>query len=80
MRYVVDSHSRTGVQHAVELEHYNGNGSCTCENFSFALERHLRGGAKPCDKLRCRHIKEARAQLVDDIIAATVKSRKKKRA
>jgi len=95
LRYVVDSRSRDGVQHAVELDLYDGNGGCTCEHFTFKLEDYLKKGARPhraaekvklrrseslrskTDALRCEHIKEARDQLVDDIIAATMKNRKK---
>jgi len=78
LRYTVDSRSRAGVTHVVELDLYDGNGGCTCEHFSFKLEEHLKKGAKPQDRLRCKHIHESRAALVDDIIAATIANRKKK--
>jgi hypothetical protein len=75
LRYLVDSRTRVGVQHVVELDHYDGNGGCTCEDFSFRLEPMLKKGAvvppdaKDPDALRCEHIKAARRKLVDDIIA-----------
>ena len=73
LRYLVDSRKRVGVQHCVELDLYDGNGGCTCEDFTFRLEPILRAGAVPNDfegdALRCDHIKAARTKLVDDIIA-----------
>jgi hypothetical protein len=70
LRYVVDSRSRTGVQHVVELDLYQGNGGCSCEDFTFRLAPMLRDGMddKDGDLLRCDHIVACRKKLVDDII------------
>jgi hypothetical protein len=69
LRYEVDSHSRPGVTHIVELDMYEGNGGCACEHFTWALEKHLKAGVVPVgDELRCRHIKEAREQFADDML------------
>lgn len=70
LRYLVDSRSRVGIQHVVELDLYGGNGGCTCENFGFNLAPNLKAGATDFegDSLRCEHIKAARRKLLDDII------------
>jgi hypothetical protein len=72
LRYIVDSHTTQGVQYVVELESYPNqedcNGSCTCPHFSFRLEPHLRDGARPSDRLRCHHIKEARTKFLGTVI------------
>jgi len=83
LHYKVDSRSRPGVQHVVELEHYDGHGACTCEHFCFGLERHLKNGVRPDnfrarDKLRCEHIREALEQLAVDVIEATRNQNKKR--
>ena len=81
LRYHVRSRSRPS-EHLVELDTYDCNGACACEHFRFALEPFLKKGvrvsdADDCeraDSLRCHHIKQARAQLTDDIIKQAVKS------
>ena len=78
LRYLVDSRSRVGVQHCVELDLYAGNGGCTCEHFTFTLEPMLKAGATfndespDPDALRCDHIKASRRKLIDDIIRQVV--------
>ncbi len=78
LRWFVPSHSRN-IDHLVDLENYGGNGSCTCEHFTFTLERILQKGAKPGDEWRCKHIIQARAALADLLIAEKLKKRGKKR-
>jgi hypothetical protein len=77
LRWFVPSRSRgkNGVEHLVDLGSYNGAGSCTCEHFTFTLDRVLQMGAKPSDDVRCFHIKEARKALADLVIE---KKRKQK--
>jgi hypothetical protein len=79
LRYHVTSRSRTGVEHVVDLELYDGNGACSCENFTYRLEPALKAGAKPGDSWRCRHIREARARLTDDIVRQAAESMKGKK-
>ncbi len=67
LRYFVKSDSRK-AEHLVELDAYNCNGKCTCEDFRIRREPKLEQRAKPCDGLRCKHIAQARAFLTDDII------------
>lgn len=81
LRYLVDSHSRQGVQHVVELDAWPGdgdcNGACTCEAFGFRCEPHLRNGHEPDERLRCRHIKEARAAFTGDMLLAILEADRK---
>ena len=57
---MVRSASRPGLQHRVELDAYDGNGSCTCERFMIQcaskLDRGVRVGTKTT---RCSHIEIA---------------------
>lgn len=78
LRYHVKSRSRREVEHVVDLELYGGNGACSCENFTYRCEPHLKKGAQPGDNLRCRHILQARAKLVDDVIRQATESMKGK--
>jgi hypothetical protein len=70
LRYLVQSRSKVGVTHVVELDLYDGNGGCSCQHFTFRLEPLLKAGNRPeeSDALRCDHIRAARRKLVDDII------------
>lgn len=43
LRYKVKSR-KTKDEHTVELDSYDGNGQCSCQDFVFNLERHLRRG------------------------------------
>lgn len=70
LRYMVASHTRKETQHLVELDAYDGNGSCTCEHFMFRLGPQLsKQGAQPGDANRCHHIKEARERFTNDLMA-----------
>jgi hypothetical protein len=70
LRYMVDSHSRDGVEHLVEIDMYGGNGCCACEHFHYRLEPIMQNsGVKPSNATRCIHIMEARDQFIDDVIA-----------
>ena len=70
LRYLVESRTKVGVTHVVELDLYDGNGGCTCEHFTYRLEPLLKTGTsvEETDALRCDHIRAARRKLVDDII------------
>ena len=60
--YFVQSKSRAGVQHRVDVLDFDGNGSCTCENFlQYGLEAKLRHGARPSHQTTCEHIRRANA-------------------
>lgn len=84
LRYHVDSGSRSQVKHLVDLDLYDRNGACSCEHFTFNLEKHLKSGlranpgmrCKPgtdwWNVLRCHHIREARDKLADDVIRRAI--------
>lgn len=60
LRFFVASR-RPGVEHyLVDLEEYNFNGWCPCEDFEFRMKPSLERGAAPAPTLRCWHIKQAR--------------------
>lgn len=51
----------------VDLEAYNWNGACDCEDFRFSREKDLTLGAKPGDDYRCYHILTARSYVMEEI-------------
>ncbi len=65
--FTVRSRSRPRLEHRVELEAYDFNGSCGCEAFEFFLESKLKRGERDStgDKYRCPHICAARNWLLD---------------
>lgn len=66
--YYVHSRSRPGEKWRVELEPFNWNGSCTCENFMFAHAPDLSRGVKPDgDSHRCYHIMAARSYFLEEV-------------
>lgn len=70
LRYLVASRTRDDIEHLVELDAYEGNGRCSCEQFTFRLEGELKNtpDIKPSDATRCHHICEAREAFTDEII------------
>ena len=69
-RYQVDSESRHGIKHLVEIDAYENNGACACEHFTMRLETVCKQPAfQPSEDTRCKHIKEARNQFINDVIA-----------
>lgn len=58
--YLVESRSRPGVQHRVDVLAYGGNGACGCEHFEIKFRGTLERGAKPAYRLKCRHLAVAR--------------------
>lgn len=68
LRFLVRSRKRDGVKHLVQLDAYNYNGACGCENFCNPLLRKLREGALPSDETRCYHIRRVREVLMDKFL------------
>lgn len=64
----VRSGSRPEIWHQIDLIAYRGNGSCECEDFEIRHRRDLEQGAEPGPEHRCKHIEEARAELLDHAI------------
>lgn len=58
--YLVESRSRPGIQHRVDVLFYNGNGACGCEHFEIKIKGKLERGANPSFRLKCRHLAVAR--------------------
>lgn len=75
LRYMVPS-GRGGEDYLCELDSYGGNGRCTCRHFTCRCEPLLRGGSPPSDATRCKHLKAARAHLLDQIISALHETKK----
>ena len=67
LRYMVPSSKGDSV-YLVDLGAYGGNGMCDCPDFQCRHSPILKTGAKPNDKLRCKHIRAARTHLTDRII------------
>ena len=65
--FTVRSRSRPRMEHRIELEAYNFNGFCSCENFEFHLNGKLKRGERDSigDRYRCPHIRAARNWLLD---------------
>lgn len=70
LRWIVPSSSKPGEVHLVELDAYEGNGRCSCPDFTCRHEPVLRETPKlgGVDKTRCKHIRKARNKLLDDLI------------
>lgn len=58
--YLVESRSRPGIKHRVDVLAYGGNGACGCEHFEIKFRGTLERGAKPAYRLKCRHLAVAR--------------------
>lgn len=67
------SASRPGKQWRVDLESFGFNGQCDCENFNFGCYADLSRGAKPSDDYRCKHIRDARSFVLDNMFPQIAK-------
>lgn len=76
LRWLVPSASRPGESHLVELDAYNGNGKCSCADFTCRHEALARTGQGGVAKTRCKHIKRARSALLDSLIKEIASSLK----
>ena len=76
-RFYVPSLSEPNYPRTVDLEDYQFNGACDCQRFKFNCEPKLSRGAAPEDKLRCRHLKDARSFFLDEILPKIAKSIKR---
>jgi hypothetical protein len=66
--YYVTS-SRAGHDpHQVNLGAHRGNGDCDCEHFVYRLRDAAEHAPAASDETRCRHIREAREFLLDELI------------
>lgn len=58
----------------VDLEAYNWNGACDCEDFRMSREKDLTLGAKPGDDYRCYHILTARSYVLEEVFPLLAKA------
>lgn len=67
----VESQSRPGQHHIVELLNFEAFGECTCEHFQCRLGPGLRAGfaEKPCD-----HITAAKLAFADVVLEQMIKN------
>lgn len=75
LRWTIPSGSRPGDHHLIELDAYQGNGRCSCPDFTCRHEPDLRrepqlGGV---DRTRCKHIRLVRDHFLDQIIREIAK-------
>ncbi len=49
-----------GQPYRVEIDAYKWGGKCGCKDHACRREPKLARGEKPSDKLRCKHVKDAR--------------------
>src|SRR3954469_5681932 len=68
-RFFVDSERAGKHPYLVDLQSFDGNGECACDNFRIRLESRARQEArKPKNQrwpMRCKHIKWAREYILD---------------
>ena len=61
--------------HRVDLQRYNGNGSCDCENFQYKKRPLLEKRAMPAEILECKHIKRAKRYLLWKVLNKMIETR-----
>jgi hypothetical protein len=61
--FLVDSNSRPGVGHRVDLATYSGHGSCGCERFMFFMGKKIQNCNVPTAEMECSHLTAARRYL-----------------
>jgi hypothetical protein len=73
-RFTVPSASKPSERHMVDLLALNGNGRCSCEDFTCRKGPLLASGFPMGDKTRCKHIKSARDLFLDTVIRQLLKT------
>ena len=76
--YLAHSTTKADTAYAVDISHYGGLGSCSCDDFRFRRFPKWKEVRKPLDSLRCRHIRRTRNYVLDAIIAYYAKPQSKK--
>lgn len=77
-RYWVQSSSRPGIRHLVDLKGNRGNGWCGCERWAITYQPLLDRGAKPDRLLACRHIRIAREYSAVELWPLIVRDEEKR--
>lgn len=63
----VQSRTSSGGNYRVCLNAYQWNGLCNCQDFTMRKQPELERGEPPSERLRCWHIKRARAYYLDEV-------------
>lgn len=68
-QYQAFSQSRPETAYMVDLHHYGGLGSCTCDDFVLRRKPRWKEIRKPYQIFRCKHLRRVRDFVLDGIIA-----------
>jgi len=66
--YRCHSSSRPEVAYDVDIIHYDGLGSCTCDDYVCRRKPRWRDVRKPYDCFRCKHLRRVRNHVLDQIV------------
>ena len=66
--YRCHSSSRPEVAYDVDIMHYDGLGSCTCDDYVCRRKPRWRDVRKPYDCFRCKHLRRVRNHVLDQIV------------
>lgn len=67
--YRIESESNPGVFYMIDLFAYDGEGSCTCEDYQYRIEPMRKADLKPVHEF-CKHINRAYAHAGRDFVRA----------
>lgn len=65
MRMYIPSRSDSKMCYLVDLEEYDFNGACSCQDFQFNREKLLKNGATPNGETKCWHLKVGRESFLE---------------
>ena len=66
LRFHVQSRTVENLKHLVDLEEYNFNGFCGCQDFDF--RKRMIAERRNGERARCWHIEQARDFFINDIL------------
>jgi hypothetical protein len=76
LRLLVPSRTHRNAEYLVDLEEYDFNGACVCQDFEMRHQPLLVRGAKPDNQMRCWHILIARTYFLNrELRAAAARMR-----
>ena len=75
-RYLVTSERDITTSYVVDLLAYEGEGECSCDDWTHRIGGHLKAGTTPPRRF-CKHIESARAVFVDAVIRRMIEVAKK---
>lgn len=74
-RFLVPSFTDRKKFHLIDLELWDGNGECMCENFQFRIRPQLARGEAPGNWSQCSHIRALATFLMREVVKRTVAAR-----